>query len=204
MDSISDSRETRRKVLITGGSGTVGQAFINQYKTEFDFYNLSRNETYIHALKRSHPNVASHVADVQDLDRLTRLFQQIKPDIVLHAAALKHVNFAELNPSQTVEVNIVGSLNVAKACIRAQVPIVIGVSTDKACQPENMYGYSKKILEQIFLEHYTDNTRFICTRFANVACSNGSVIPLLDIQRSKRRDAEVNRLTHEPADVHQR
>ena len=199
MDSNSDSRKTRRKVLITGGSGTVGQAFINQYQTEFDFYNISRNETYIHALKRSHPNVESHVADVQDLDRLTRLFQQIKPDIVLHAAALKHVNFAELNPSQTVEVNIVGSLNVAKACIRAQVPIVIGVSTDKACQPENMYGYSKKILEQIFLEHYTDNTRFICTRFANVACSNGSVIPFwIDSARRgetlKLTDSRMNRL----------
>ena len=199
MDSIADSRENRRKVLITGGSGTVGQAFINQYQTEFDFYNLSRNETYIHALKRNHPNVESHVADVQDLDRLTRLFQQIKPDIVLHAAALKHVNFAELNPSQTVEVNIIGSLNVAKACIRSQVPIVIGVSTDKACQPENMYGYSKKILEQIFLEHYTDNTRFICTRFANVACSNGSVIPFwIDSAQKgetlKLTDSRMNRL----------
>lgn len=189
----------KRKVLITGGSGTVGQAFIKQYENEFDFINVSRNETYIHALTRLYPNVESHVADVQDLDRLTRLFLQVKPDIVLHAAALKHVNFAELNPSQTVEVNIVGSLNVAKASIRAQVPIVIGVSTDKACQPENMYGYSKKILEQTFLEHYSESTRFICTRFANVACSNGSVIPFWIDSASKGEtlkltDSRMNRL----------
>lgn len=190
---------TKRRVLITGGSGTVGQAFIKRYEHEFDFFNLSRNETYIQALKQRYPKVESFVADVQDLDKLTRLFLQIKPDIVLHAAALKHVNFAELNPSQTVEVNIVGSLNVAKASIRAQVPIVIGVSTDKACQPENMYGYSKKILEQTFLEHYNESTRFICTRFANVACSNGSVIPFwIESARNgdtlKLTDSRMNRL----------
>ena len=186
-------------MLITGGSGTVGQAFIKKYSSEFDFYNLSRNESYIQALKQAHPSVESHVADVQDLDTLTRLFQKIKPDVVLHAAALKHVNFAELNPSQTVEVNIVGSLNVAKASIRAAVPIVVGVSTDKACQPENIYGYSKKILEQIFLEHYNNATRFICARFANVACSNGSVIPFwINSARKgetlKLTDSRMNRL----------
>lgn len=195
----ADGARTKRRVLITGGSGTVGQAFIKRYEKEFNFFNLSRNETYIQALKQNYPNVESFVADVQDLDRLTRLFLQIKPDIVLHAAALKHVNFAELNPSQTVEVNIVGSLNVAKASIRAQVPIVIGVSTDKACQPENMYGYSKKILEQTFLEHYNESTRFICTRFANVACSNGSVIPFwIESARNgetlKLTDSRMNRL----------
>ncbi len=195
----AENATAKRRVLITGGSGTVGQAFIKRYENEFDFFNLSRNETYIHALKQHYPNVESFVADVQDLDRLTRLFLQIKPDIVLHAAALKHVNFAELNPSQTVEVNIVGSLNVAKASIRAQVPIVIGVSTDKACQPENMYGYSKKILEQTFLEHYNESTRFICTRFANVACSNGSVIPFwIESARNgetlKLTDSRMNRL----------
>ncbi|MFK7996593.1 MAG: polysaccharide biosynthesis protein [Granulosicoccus sp.] len=197
--SANGSETRRRKVLITGGSGTIGQAFIRQYEHEFDFVNISRNETYIHALTRLFPSVESHVADVQDLDGLTRLFLQVNPDIVLHAAALKHVNFAELNPSQTVEVNIVGSLNVAKASIRAKVPIVIGVSTDKACQPENMYGYSKKILEQIFLEHYSESTRFICTRFANVACSNGSVIPFwIDSARKgdtlQLTDSRMNRL----------
>lgn len=201
MNDPSDtiSSEKKRKVLITGGSGTVGQAFISRYQDEFDFINVSRNETAIHALQRLHPKVESHVADVQDLDSLSRLFLKVKPDIVIHAAALKHVNFAELNPSQTVEVNIVGSLNVAKASIRAQVPIVVGISTDKACQPENIYGYSKKILEQTFLEHYSESTRFICTRFANVACSNGSVIPFwIDSVKKgetlKLTDSRMNRL----------
>lgn len=201
MYNLSNQRTSGRKrtVIITGGSGSVGQSFISRYQHEYNFVNLSRNETYIHALKRRFPHVVSYVADVQDLDKLTRLFLQVKPDIVIHAAALKHVNFAELNPSQTVEVNIIGSLNVAKASIRAEVPVVVGVSTDKACRPENMYGYSKKILEQTFLEHYSESTRFICARFANVACSNGSVIPSwIDSARAGERlkltDSRMNRL----------
>ncbi len=196
----------RRKVLITGGSGTVGQAFIQQYSDEFKFYNISRNESYIQHLRHRFPDVESFVSDVQDLDDLTNIFQKIKPDVVIHAAALKHVNFAELNPSRTVEINILGSLNVAKASIRAEVPIVVGISTDKACQPENIYGYSKKILEQTFLEHYTDKTRFVCTRFANVACSNGSVIPFwIDSARKgdalKLTDSRMNRLMFTMSDA---
>lgn len=201
LDSIQ-----RRRVLITGGSGTVGQAFIQQYRDEFEFYNISRNETYIQKLRHRFPDVQSFVSDVQDLDHLTNLFQKIKPDIVIHAAALKHVNFAELNPSRTVEINILGSLNVAKASIRADVKIVVGISTDKACQPENIYGYSKKILEQTFMEHYSDRTRFVCTRFANVACSNGSVIPfwIESAQKSetlKLTDSRMNRLMFTSADA---
>jgi len=191
--------DERRKVLITGGSGTVGQAFIEHYQDEFQFYSVSRNETYIENLRKNFPEVHSFVSDIQDLDHLTTLFLKVKPDIVIHAAALKHVNFAELNPSRTVEINIMGSLNVAKASVRANVPIVVGISTDKACQPENIYGYSKKIMEQTFLEHYSEQTKFVCTRFANVACSNGSVIPFwIDSARKgetlKLTDSRMNRL----------
>ncbi|MGQ7848307.1 polysaccharide biosynthesis protein [Granulosicoccus sp. 3-233] len=198
---MSDSTvsDYRRKVLITGGSGTVGQAFIKQYRDEFQFFNVSRNESYIEKLKNVFPDVHSYVSDIQDLDHLTTIFLKVKPDIVIHAAALKHVNFAELNPSRTTEINISGSLNIIKASVRAEVPIVVGISTDKACQPENIYGYSKKIMEQMFLEHYNEKTRFVCTRFANVACSNGSVIPFwIDSARKgeslKLTDSRMNRL----------
>jgi len=104
-----------------------------------------------------------------------------------------------VNPSRTVEINILGSLNVARAASQAEVPIVIGISTDKACQPENIYGYSKKILEQIFMEHYSQTSRFVCTRFANIACSSGSVIPFW-IENAKAgnplqlTDSRMNRL----------
>ncbi len=190
---------SRRKVLITGGSGTVGQAFIKAFQNEFEFHTISRNESYIHELRKRFPDINSYVADIQDLDHLTTLFFRIKPDIVIHAAALKHVDLAELNPSRTVEINILGSLNVAKASTRADVPVVVGVSTDKACQPENIYGYSKKIMEQMFLDHYTDQSKFVCARFANVACSNGSVIPFWIDSASKGdalklTDSRMNRL----------
>ncbi len=197
---------SRRKVLITGGSGTVGKSFIESYQHEFEFHTISRNETYIHKLRKQFPDVNSYVSDIQDLDHLSTLMLRIKPDIVIHAAALKHVDFAELNPSRTVEINILGSLNVAKACSRASVPVVVGVSTDKACQPENIYGYSKKIMEQMFLDHYTDHSKFVCARFANVACSNGSVIPFW-IESAKKNqplrltDSRMNRLMFTPNDA---
>jgi len=189
----------KRKLLITGGSGTVGMAFMQQYRDEFEFYNISRNETYIAELERVLPNTTSFVADITDADRLNNIFLKVRPDIVIHAAALKHVNLAELHPSKTVEVNILGSLNVIKACIRAEVPIAIAISTDKACQPENIYGYSKKITEQLFMEHYNEKTKFSCARFSNVAGSNGSVIPFWiksarDNERLKLTDARMNRL----------
>lgn len=177
----------------------MGTAFIRQYQHEFEFYNISRNENCINELSRQFPDVKSIVADVRDSDRLINVFLKIEPDIVIHAAALKHVNYAELNPSKTVEINIQGSLNVIKACIRAEVPIAIAISTDKACHPENIYGYSKKITEQMFLEHYNSSTRFACARFANVAASNGSVIPFwVDSARKgetlKLTDSRMNRL----------
>jgi len=197
--SSATSPNSRRKVLITGGSGTVGMAFMKEYEHEFEFYNVSRNESYINELSQAFPNTHSYVADVRDADRLINLFLKVKPDIVIHAAALKHVNHAELNPSKTVEVNILGSLNVIQACIRAEVPIAVAISTDKACQPENIYGYSKKITEQMFLEHYNDKTKFACARFANVAASNGSVIPFWikcasNGETLKLTDSRMNRL----------
>lgn len=204
--SGTSTRSGKRRCLITGGSGTVGLSFMKEYEHEFEFFNVSRNESYISELAQQCPNTTSYVADVRDADRLINLFLKVRPDVVIHAAALKHVNHAELNPSKTVEVNIQGSLNVIKACIRAEVPIAIAISTDKACQPENIYGYSKKITEQIFMEHYNEQTKFACARFANVAGSNGSVIPFWIKSANsgdelKLTDARMNRLMFTPQEA---
>jgi len=199
MSSNISTLKPRPKVVITGGSGTVGRAFIGQYYNEFSFHNIGRSEASNETLQSDFPFVKSYTADIQDAESLDALFQQIQPDIVIHSAALKHVNQAEVNPSRTVEINILGSLNVARAATNANVPIVVGISTDKACQPENIYGYSKKILEQIFMEHYSKTSRFVCTRFANIACSSGSVIPFwIDNAKTgnalKLTDSRMNRL----------
>jgi len=195
-----------KKILITGGTGVVGTAFIKKYyhamedwwKT-YEFYTYSRGEKQIAALNNKYPNVETIIGDIKDLDHLINTFERIKPDIVIHTAAIKHVSLAELNPKQTAENNIIGSLNVVKASIRAKVPLTIGISTDKACSPENTYGYSKKIMEEIFMEHHNEDTRFICTRFANVADCEGSVIPTWKKLASnnealKLTDKRMNRL----------
>ena len=166
-----------KKILITGGTGTVGKSFIKQYYNNFEFHSISRNETHITELKNLFPKVNCYIGNICDLDHMINLFSKIKPDIVIHAAALKHINLAEENPSSAVEINVMGSLNIVKASIRANVPLTLGVSTDKACNPDSVYGYSKRMMETIFTQHHNEKTRFICTRFANVANSNGSVIP---------------------------
>ena len=127
-----------KKVLITGGAGTVGKAFIKKYYNEFKFYNISRNESQITKLTRKYPKVTSFIGDIKDLESIINIFERVRPDIVIHAAALKHVNLAEINPTEAIEVNVNGSLNIVKASIRAKVPITIGVSTDKACDTDNV------------------------------------------------------------------
>ena len=188
-----------KKVLITGGSGTVGTAFIKKYYNKYKFYNISRNETNIAELTQNYPDVESHVGDILDLEHLINIFEQVKPDIVIHSAALKHINLAEVNPTSAIKINVRGSLNVIKASVRAKVPITIGVSTDKACDPDSVYGYTKKMMEKMFMEHHNNKTKFVCTRFANVANSNGSVIPfwknLINQNKSlKLTDVKMNRL----------
>ena len=140
-----------KKVLITGGSGTVGTAFINEYYDKYDFYNISRNETYISKLGQDFPKVTSYIGDICNLETLINVFEAVKPDIVIHAAALKHVNLAEEQPTKAIEMNVVGSLNVIKASIRAQVPLTVGVSTDKACDSDSVYGYTKRMMELMFM-----------------------------------------------------
>lgn len=166
-----------KKVLITGGVGTVGTAFFKKYYDLFEFYSYSRNEAQIVELKRSYPKVNCIIGDILNLDNMTNVFERVKPDLVIHAAALKHVNLAEKNLSRTIEINVIGSLNVVRASVRAKVPVTIGISTDKACSPTSVYGYSKRLMELLFKEHFNDTTKFVCSRFANVASSNGSVIP---------------------------
>lgn len=210
MSFTKTAPQKRRKVLITGGSGTVGLAFIEKYYDEFEFINISRSELRIASLVRKFPRVKSYAVDILDMNQIKEIFQEVKPDVVIHAAALKHVNGAEVNASRAVQVNILGGLNVAKACVAAKVPIVVGISSDKACQSENIYGYSKKILEQIFLEHYTNKSRFICTRFSNVACSEDAAQQIRDsidfaetstkpiVMDSTREDGDVGNLVTNP------
>ena len=185
------------KVLITGGTGTVGKALISQNDNEY--ISISRNEENIANVRRLYPEVKCYVGNIEDKSLLLRVFKDVKPDVVVHAAAMKHIDLMETNPIAGCNVNVVGSLNVAEASIINDVPITIGVSTDKACLPESVYGASKYIMERVFMNTNTDENRFALTRFANVAHSAGSVLPFwLKLKEAglnlKLTDPNMNRL----------
>lgn len=188
-----------KKVFITGGSGTVGRSFINRYYNEYKFYSFARGEKAQVALKRLFPEVEIIIGGIEDLNHLTSEIVRIKPDIVIHAAALKHVDTAEKQPSRAILINVIGSYNIIQACKTANIPIIVGISTDKACSPTNIYGNSKLFMEKLFLEAHNENNRFVCCRFGNVAWSNGSVIPFWLSQKSQGKsltltDPKMNRL----------
>ena len=186
------------KILITGGTGTVGKSLIKQNDNEY--ISISRNEENITNLKREYPNVKCYVGNIEDKSLLLRVFKDVKPDAVVHAAAMKHIDLMEENPIAGCNVNVVGSLNVVEASIINDVPITIGVSTDKACLSESVYGASKYLMERVFMNSNNDNgSRFALTRFANVAHSNGSVLPFWLKLKSERKplkltDPKMNRL----------
>ncbi|MBT4207248.1 polysaccharide biosynthesis protein [Candidatus Woesearchaeota archaeon] len=186
------------KILITGGTGTVGKALIKLNDNEY--INVSRNEEKIAELKREHPEVKSYVGNIEDKGLLLRVFKDVKPDVVVHAAAMKHIDLMETNPIAGCNINVMGSLNVVEASIINDVPITVGISTDKACLAESVYGASKYLMERVFMNSNNDNAnRFALTRFANVAHSNGSVLPFWLKLKSegkplKLTDPDMNRL----------
>ena len=185
------------KVLITGGTGTVGKALIAQNDNEY--ISISRNEENIANLKRDYPNVKCYVGNIEDKSLLLRVFKEVKPDVVVHSAAMKHIDLMELNPIAGCNVNVMGSLNVVEASIINDIPITLGISTDKACLSESVYGASKYLMERVFMNTNTDDNRFSLTRFANVAHSAGSVLPFwLKLKKEgkplKLTDTNMNRL----------
>ena len=187
------------RVLITGGSGTIGRSFIKSYTDFFDIFSLSRDENKQTQLTRYYPNVKQYLGSVEDKETVFRVYEDVKPDIVIHAAAVKHINLAEKQPIQTCKVNIVGSLNIIEASVRYDIPVTVAVSTDKACSYESVYGGSKWLMERCFLEANSNRNKFSVCRFANVAHSDGSVLPFWLKQEEegkplKLTDPEMNRL----------
>ena len=187
------------RVLITGGSGTIGRSFIKNYTDYFDIFSLSRDENKQTQLSRYFPSVKQYLGSVEDRETVFRVFEEVKPDIVIHTAAVKHINLAEKQPIQTCKVNIVGSLNIIDASVRCDIPVTVAVSTDKACSYESVYGGSKWLMERCFLEANSNRNKFSVCRFANVAHSDGSVLPFwLDAKKEGKplelTDPEMNRL----------
>lgn len=172
-----------KKVLITGGTGTFGKRFIDEALKigVKKLYVFSRDELKQHELKvkygENNPNLSFLIGDIRDKERLYRAFDGI--DFVIHAAALKQVPSCEYNPYEAVKTNIIGAQNIVDAAIDCNVEKVIGISTDKAVGPANIYGATKLCQEKIFISgnSYTGNkkTKFSVVRYGNVFGSRGSV-----------------------------
>ena len=170
-----------KTILITGGTGSLGKALIKQLKRiDCKIIVYSRDEGK-QALSFGHnPNIIRVIGDIRDYDKLNVTLQRHKPDYIIHTAALKRIDDMEFYPDECVKTNINGSENVAKAALNNNIKKCILVSTDKACQPVNVYGSSKFIAERIFTnyDYNSNSTVFASVRYGNVIASRGSFVPL--------------------------
>ena len=191
------------KIFITGGAGYLGKAimkFGHEYWPDAEYTVYSRDEPkHVHA-KTIFPDAQFIIGDVLDL---TLLKESMKGhEIVIHAAAFKYVPQAEINPWVASKINIDGSRNVIAAACGAKVDKVVGISTDKACQPVNVYGMTKLVMERLFMQANewgssepkrvaADGTKFNVVRYGNVVASTGSVIPIFREQIRQNREVLI-------------
>ena len=174
-----------KKVLITGGTGSLGIALTKRLLQEnvdtIRIFSRNENKQLEMDSKFHDDRLRFLLGDVRDYNRLTRAFEDI--DIVFHAAALKHVPIIEYNPFEAIKTNVIGSQNVIDACLEEDVEKAICVGTDKAVSPLNTYGATKLLMEKLFitasnyLKKERHKTKFIALRYGNVLGSSGSVIP---------------------------
>lgn len=173
-------------ILITGGTGTLGHAIVRTAlaeKWDCRITIFSRSE-YRQALMRAkYPMLRYILGDVRDYGTIAAAVTG--HDVVIHAAAMKRLPEAEAQPLECTAVNIIGSQNVAAACMQAATPLCIGISTDKAARASTAYGASKLMLEAIWRAMPPGITRFVLCRYGNVLASNGSVLPIWQGQAAR-------------------
>ncbi|SRX75868.1 polysaccharide biosynthesis protein [Aequorivita antarctica] len=177
-----------KTILVTGGAGSIGSEIVKQLAAfrPKKIVILDNAESALHDMElymnQNHCglNFAIMLADIRNRERMEMLFAKYKFDMVYHAAAYKHVPLIEKNPHEAIYVNIGGTINLANLSVKYNIEKFVMVSTDKAVNPTNVMGASKRAAEiyvQSLQEHINTDTRFITTRFGNVLGSNGSVIP---------------------------
>jgi len=190
-----------RTIMITGAGGSIGSELCQQIarfnpremilvdNSEFNLYELDQQ------FKRKFPKqkVILKIADIRNSNKLEQVFKDHSPAVLYHAAAYKHVPMMELNPEEAILTNILGTKTLATLAIKYNVMKFVMVSTDKAVNPTNIMGTSKRIAEMICNEFETKktNTKFMSVRFGNVLGSSGSVIPLFRKQIEERRNITV-------------
>jgi FlaA1/EpsC-like NDP-sugar epimerase len=183
---------TQKTVLITGAGGSIGSEMCRQVAacaperiilvelSEFNLYSIE------HELVQLYPDmeIVPILADIRNGEHITHIMRSYKPQIVFHAAAIKHVPLSEANPLAAISTNVLGTRNVAHAAKEAEVQMMVMISTDKAVNPTNVMGASKRLAER-YIQAYAagqSTTRYMMVRFGNVLGSTGSVVPLFQKQ----------------------
>jgi UDP-N-acetylglucosamine 4,6-dehydratase len=197
MNDITD----HRKIMLFGGSGSLGNKFIETYIKHFKIVNYSRDECkhWEMNLKYNNPNLSFIIGDIRDYSNVERSIIREQPNIIIIMAALKHVDKCELAIEECVKTNFNGPLNVLNS-IESNVDrlhnlsCVVFVSTDKACEPTNVYGMSKALAESAIVEKslHIRKIKFVNVRYGNVLNSRGSIIPIL---HEKGMDNNVKEFT---------
>lgn len=182
-----------KTVLVTGGGGSIGSELCRQIATHHPkrliILDIYENNAYNieQELKRKYHeslNLLTLIASVRDIGKMRDVFEKYRPQIVFHAAAHKHVPLMETSPNEAVKNNVFGTLNVARLADEFAVETFVQISTDKAVNPTNVMGCTKRICEMIIqtIGKHSKHTKFVAVRFGNVLGSNGSVIPLFKQQ----------------------
>lgn len=186
-----------KKILITGGTGSLGQSLTKRLlKNGVESVRIfSRNESKQIQMesKFNDKRLRFLIGDVRELSRLERAAKDV--DMVFHAAALKHVPLIEYNPFEAIKTNVIGSQNVIDSCIKENVKICVAIGTDKAVSPLNTYGATKLLMEKLFVDanNYVnrDKTKFFALRYGNVLGSSSSVLPKFVEQIRNRQKISI-------------
>lgn len=190
-----------KTILITGGTGSFGRAaveFLSKSKKPKKIIIFSRDENKQYEMQKifKNKNLRFFLGDIRDEERLIVAFKDV--DYVIHAAAQKHVPAAEYNPFECIKTNINGAQSIISACLKTKVKKVVALSTDKACNPINLYGATKLCAEKLFINANqfsgAKGTKFSVVRYGNVIASRGSVIPFFKELVEKK--AKFLPLTH--------
>ena len=180
-----------KTVLVTGGGGSIGEEICRQIMLHnpkqllmLDIYENSLYSIELE-LKAKYPNnkIKAIIANIRDEQRIMDLFEEYRPEIVFHAAAHKHVPLMENNPTEAIKNNVFGTYNLVNACDKFKTKKFILISTDKAVNPTNIMGATKRVCEMIIqAKDKESETEYVAVRFGNVLGSNGSVVPLFKKQ----------------------
>ncbi len=178
----------RDKVVMVTGVGSIGSEICRQviksnvkHLLMVDIYENNAYDIQQELISEGHGDrISTEIASVRDYDKMKRLFEKYNPDLVFHAAAHKHVPLMETNPEEAVKNNVLGTYNVARLCEEFGTKKMVLISTDKAVNPTNVMGATKRCCEMTmqYMAQKTKGTEFVAVRFGNVLGSNGSVIPL--------------------------